>query len=209
MVEDYSNRLIRQRPRYTKHGHTAHGVESPTYTSWRSMLSRCYNPRYKAYIHYGGRGIYVCGAWQESFLSFLLDMGERPYEMTLERRDNDGPYSPDNCYWASMDVQANNKRVNVYFVWDKQRLTLAQWEKVLGIPYDVLRKRYRNGWTTERILTTPVFVQYSRKDGRRTHCKNGHILDEKNTYINTSRGHKRFVCRKCQADFMRNKRSRR
>lgn len=74
------------------------------------MRWRCTNPNSPHYPNYGGRGITVCPEWS-SFERFIADMGRRPPGMTLERKENDGPYTPGNCIWATPTQQARNKRV--------------------------------------------------------------------------------------------------
>ena len=91
------------------HGHAAPGRESRTWRSWFSMRQRCNNTKHPQYPNYGGRGIQVCGRWEE-FIPFLDDMGERPENTSLDRIDNNGGYELGNCRWASAVVQANNTR---------------------------------------------------------------------------------------------------
>ena len=74
------------------------------------MLQRCENPNHKKYVYYGNRGISVCERWHKS-KNFLEDMGSRPPGLTLERRNNDGNYEPENCYWATHKEQRKNRRL--------------------------------------------------------------------------------------------------
>lgn len=89
-----------------------HGMTGiPEYHAWESIRQRCWNPNDKRYADYGGRGITIDPAW-DSFIQFYADMGPRPAGGSLDRIDNDGPYSAGNCRWASASEQTGVTRVN-------------------------------------------------------------------------------------------------
>lgn len=131
--------------------------KTPEYCAWSQAKARCNDVNHQAYKWYGARGIRMCRQWQDSFQSFLADMGPRPTggKYTLERRDNQKGYQPDNCYWATFIHQANNRRGNVILTWKDQTMTLANWCRVTGLKYGVAYQRLAQGWTVEEAFSTP------------------------------------------------------
>lgn len=93
---------------------TTHGMShTPEYRAWENARARCQNPKNKKYSLYGGRGIRFCKRWQNSFQNFIADMGVKPDpSLTLERKNSNGNYTPENCHWASYETQNNNRSLN-------------------------------------------------------------------------------------------------
>jgi hypothetical protein len=122
------------------------------YRCWRNMRQRCTNPQRSEYVHYGARGITVCERW-ESFENFYADMGDPPSGMTLERIDNEGPYSPENCRWATRAEQSRNTRVTRMLTLHGETRPLVEWAERLGVRKGLIHNRLRSGWSVERALT--------------------------------------------------------
>lgn len=131
-----------------------HGMAgTPEYGAWANMRSRCINTGDKAYANYGGRGIRVCDRWMDSFENFLSDMGKRPSaQHSLDRIDNDGPYSPENCRWATRGKQQNNRRNTKFITYGGETKAVAEWAAITGISDETLRNRIRLGYSDERIF---------------------------------------------------------
>jgi hypothetical protein len=115
------------------------------------MLDRCTKKNNKRYADYGGRGIDVCERWRD-FKNFLVDMGECPAGLTIERQDNDGHYCKENCRWATRDEQALNKRTNMPVTAFGQTKMLAEWTRELGLKYTTTWYRITHGWNPEKAL---------------------------------------------------------
>lgn len=135
-----------------------HGMSNTRlYTIWKLMKYRCSNPSRREYRIYGGRGIKVCDEWNEfdSFMRWAVNNGYSE-ELTLDRIDNDGNYTPSNCRWASRQTQSLNKSTNRYITHNGQTKTITQWATENNIPYYVLKKRIDIlNWDFERAISEP------------------------------------------------------
>lgn len=125
---------------------TIHGRanKSHTYRTWKEMRQRCMNPKSDKFHWYGGRGITICERWME-YQNFLSDMGERPTGMTLDRIDNDGPYSPENCRWATHIEQTRKQKKNVL---SEELANQMRADRAAGMTFKQLGEKYGVSDTT-------------------------------------------------------------
>lgn len=137
---------------------------------WQAAIQRCHNPNSQGYPRYGARGIAVCDRWRSSFAAFIEDMGPRPGDdFSLDRIDNNGPYAPENCRWATRTEQGRNTRANHLIEHDGRRMTITEWSAETGVSADAIRSRIESGWTVEEAFSVPsgelVNMRRRRDDG--------------------------------------------
>lgn len=147
---------------------TDHGLShSRLYAIWNGMVRRCHNPKAQRYNDYGGRGIEVCEEWRSDFMAFrawALENGYRE-DLSIDRKDNDGNYCPENCRWATDAEQANNMSSNTLISFNGKTKNVKQWSEDTGISYTALISRFSRGWSVERALTTPSKTTKSQREG--------------------------------------------
>lgn len=152
--------IKKERAKALSESHIKHGkTKTRLYRIWFSMRRRCYKSTSPDYARYGGRGITVCDEWKDSFQAFYEWSVANGYleNLTIDRIDNEGDYSPQNCRWVNAEVQNNNTRRNYYITHDGETLTLAQWAKKCGINKNTLYSRLtKYGWSIERALLKEV-----------------------------------------------------
>lgn len=119
------------------------------------MLRRCTYQKHPAYKNYGGRGISVCESWsltKTGYKSFVSDMGLRPAGCELDRIDNNGNYSKDNCRWVTRASNAQNRRTSRFITFRGETKTLSQWARDSGLRVDTLFLRLKRGFPIEKAL---------------------------------------------------------
>jgi hypothetical protein len=142
-----------------------HGLtDTPEYNVWMHIKARCLNPHNKSFSDYGGRDIKICDRWIESFDHFISDMGSRPSSKhTIERIDNSGDYSPENCRWATRHEQNQNKRNVVKYFYNGEEHTITEWAKIYNVNRDSLYDRVYRGIPFDKALTEPFINGYHHK----------------------------------------------
>ncbi len=154
----------RERQRLAAHNAMCtHGMShTPEYRTWQMMKNRCTNRRDPHYRRYGARGITVCKRWSASFEKFLEDMKFRPSaKHTLERKNNNGPYTKRNCRWATRFEQGQNTSMTkASIILNGERLTFAEASRRLGLkPWTLSNRIRRDGWSRALAIATPLTVR--------------------------------------------------
>ncbi len=125
-----------------KHLNAKKGQQSYEYRCFYSMKRRCYNQTTTRYKDYGGRGIKICERWVNSFENFLSDMGKRPSSLhSLDRIDNNGDYSPQNCKWSTAKEQISNRRSSVMLVFNGEKISLTDFANLVDRSPTGVRRR--------------------------------------------------------------------
>ena len=162
-----------------KHGYN----DTRLYGILDGMKKRCYNMASDMEDHHTYKNhIYICPEWMDpengvkNFCEWALANGYRD-DLTIDRIDNNGPYSPDNCRWVPMEIQANNKTTSVFITIGDTTYTLSQWEAASGINQNTIRSRLVAGYDPKLCVYTPTPTNHD--------CVNAiYFVDEYNNPIN-------------------------
>jgi len=133
------------------------------YQSWKRMINRCYDPNNASYRHYRKKGVEVCIEWKYSFENFLRWAIEHGWSegLSLDRIDNNGDYSPNNCRWATSKTQARNRDSCIYLTHNGETKSLIEWCEVFGVPHYLPCNRIRRGCTD----FDEIFSKVNRQTG--------------------------------------------
>lgn len=137
------------------------------YHVFARVRARCSYPTHPDYPRYGGRGISFI--WKD-YPAFKFDMYDSYIQhkqtntsTTLERIDNNGPYSKENCKWATWKEQAKNKRTSRYITYKGRTQIVSDWANEIGCDRHTLLYRLDSGWSPEQIIETPIsYANYKR-----------------------------------------------
>ena len=160
---------------------------------WMSMKQRCYDKNNSKYKNYGAKGINIYEEWKNDFHSFEKWALENGYEkhLTIERRNIDKGYCPENCTWITLEAQAKNRSNNHKITYNGKTMILQDWANEVGIAASTIRKRLKSGWTVEDALYTPIGKKSSNFSQKE---KNEKTAEEKKVYTIWTKMH--TICKK-------------
>jgi hypothetical protein len=147
-----------------KHGMT----NTPLHHVWNSAKRRCEKENNHAYKNYGARGIYMCEEWRENFLAFYEWARANGYKegLSLDRIDNDGPYSPENCRWVTAREQNRNSRNTRHLTLNGETKCITEWAEKYNMKASALVKRLAR-MSLEEALNKPYYIRPSaRKENK-------------------------------------------
>lgn len=175
----------------------------PLYQTWLGMKARCTNKNFRQYPDYGGRGIKVCDEWLNNFNQFITDMGEKPDGYSLDRINNNGDYTPQNCKWSSKKEQQRNQRRTHKIIIEGVQYIACEIAEKYNFKSETIVKRAKTAKTFEELIDKKrkVYKEGLALGGKAsgakklalTHCKAGHEFTEENTHV--YKGWRR--CRNC------------
>lgn len=169
------------------------GVRIKIHQIWDAMIQRCTNKNTTGYKYYGARGITVCDRWRD-FQLFYADMGEPPEGMSIDRIDNDGDYSPENCRWATKTEQARNTRRNHRISYNGRTQTLEEWAIETNQKANTILTRIRRDWPIGEALgfelhQNKTTLSKEEKESRKRNCiKCGKAFTPRAQQINIGKG---------------------
>lgn len=138
-------------------------MKAKVYNCWVGMKQRCLNTKATNYHKYGGRGIKVCERWRNSFEAFFEDMGyPGNLSMSIDRINGEGGYCKENCRWATLAEQTENRRSNLMIVVDGERKPLMEWVASSPVSLEVAYNRLRRGWDPKDAIFLPRKTTWSR-----------------------------------------------
>lgn len=161
-----------------KHRNYTHGKSKERiYRTWAGMIARCKTKSATGYEHYGGRGIKVYDEWND-FVKFYEWAKNNGYDdtMSIERKDVDGNYCPENCIFIPMSEQVNNQKRTHFIEYKNEKHNVVQWAEILSMSDKTLMSRIRAGWSIDRAFNTPV------QKHNKTALLNEVTSDEGNTF---------------------------
>jgi len=142
---------------------TKHGLSrTRIYGIWIGMKERCFNPDCSIYFKYGARGITVCDEWLDVEV-FKRDMGEPPRNFSIERIDNDGPYAPWNCRWATAKEQAQNRRDVDLIEYNGMTRSKTEWAEILKINPSTFLRRIKNGMPFDQAIKKKAIYKCKKR----------------------------------------------